>query len=351
MKGKFSLIASAEKDNRLYSCQIYTMFSKKSIYAVLLCFMLVSLSSWGYLVHKTINQIAIYNLPEPLRSFFYKDKLNLIENSPRPDTRRNGDKSEAPKHIIDIEKYGENAINEMPLDFATAIKKYSFDTLAKYGYGPYAVVLEYEKLVNAFKSGNKDSILFHAADLGHYIGDINTPLHTTMNYDGQLTNQKGMHSLWETNVPEYSLTKYQLYNNHKATFLKDPAASIWEATRKSFAQLPAMFAIEKEVSIQFTPETKYSMQMRYGRMTRVYTKEFAAAYSNGISPMVNEQLIASANLLTDFWYTAWVNAGKPPVPFSKDARNNDLKTELNSFKKNQLFIDGLLISKKGKPED
>ena len=142
-----------------------------------------------------------------------------------------------------------------------------------------------------------------------------------------------------------------MYNNHKATFLKDPAASIWEAARKSFAQLPAMFAIEKEVSIQFTPETKYSMQMRYGRMTRVYTKEFAAAYSNGISPMVNEQLLASANLTTDFWYTAWVNAGKPPVPFSKDVTNNDLKTELNSFKKNQLFIDGLLISKKGKPEE
>lgn len=327
------------------------MFSKKSIYLVVLCFLLVGLSSWGYLVHKTINQIAIYNLPEPLRSFFHKDKAYLIENAPRPDARRNGDKTEAPKHIIDVEKYGINAINEMPIDFASAIKKYSFDTLAKHGYGPYAVVAEYEKLVSAFKSGNKDSILFHAADLGHYIGDINTPLHTTENYDGQMTNQKGIHALWETNVPEYALSQYQLYNNHKATYLKDPAASIWEAARKSFAQLPAMFAIEKEVSIQFTPETKYSMQMRYGRMSKVYTKEFAAAYSNGISPMVNLQLITAANLLTDFWYTAWVNAGKPPVPFSKDFSNDGLKTELKSFKKNQLINDGLLISKKGKPED
>lgn len=33
--------------------------------------------------------------------------------------------------------------------------------------------------------------------MGHYIGDLSMPLHTTENHDGQFTNQKGVHFLYE----------------------------------------------------------------------------------------------------------------------------------------------------------
>ena len=36
-----------------------------------------------------------------------------------------------------------------------------------------------------------ERILKYSAGLGHYIGDAHVPLHTTENYNGQLTNQKG----------------------------------------------------------------------------------------------------------------------------------------------------------------
>ena len=176
-------------------------FTKKTVYIFLFSLLLIGSSSWGFLMHRTINQIAIYNLPDPLQSFFYQDMQYLVENAPRPDTRRNTDKTEDKKHIIDIEEYGPNAINEMPLDWATAVKKYSLDTLEKHGYGPYNVIMQLDKLTNAFKSKNKDSILFYAADLGHYVSDMHVPLHLTNNYDGQLTGQKWMNSLWEIFIP------------------------------------------------------------------------------------------------------------------------------------------------------
>ena len=102
------------------------MFSKKSLLNVFLLVALVGLSSWGFLVHRTINQIAIYSLPAPLQSFFHQDMEYLVENAPRADNRKNTDKTEGSKHIIDIEEYGPNSINEMPMDWATALKKYSF---------------------------------------------------------------------------------------------------------------------------------------------------------------------------------------------------------------------------------
>lgn len=326
------------------------MLKRKPIFLALLLVAFIGLSSWGFLVHRTINQIAIYTLPEPLRSFFHKDKAYMVYNSVRPDIRRNTDKTEGSKHFIDLEKFGPNAVNDMPMDWATAVKKYSEDTLKEYGWGPYNAIMQLDNLTKAFKSGNADSIYFYAADLAHYIGDLHVPLHTTDNHDGQLTGQKGMHALWESTLPELTIQQYMLYNNHKATYIKNPAVALWTDLRKAHALLPSMFAIEREVSIQFTPETKYRMQMRYGKETKTYTKDFAEAYAKALGQTINGQLIASANMVTDFWYTAWVNAGKPALATSRDL-NTDLELELNSFKANGLIKDGLLISKKSKPED
>jgi len=326
------------------------MLVRKYIFSAVLLVALVGLSSWGFLVHRTINQIAIYNLPEPLRSFFHKDKTYLVYNAPRPDIRRNTDKSEATKHFIDLEKFGPNAANDMPMDWASAVKKYTEDSLKEYGWGPYNAIMQLDNLTKAFKSGNQDSILFYAADLGHYIGDLHVPLHTTINYDGQLTGQKGLHALWESTIPELTMQDYQLYNAHKPVYLKEPAKALWIDIRKAASLVPTMLAAEKELTTQFTPETKYRTQMRYGKETKTYTKEFAEAYAKTLGVTINAQLIASANMITDFWYTAWVNAGKPDLSTSR-ALNTGLEEELNAFKKNQLIKEGLLISKKSKPEE
>ena len=326
------------------------MCSKKSVLNVFLLVALVGFSSWGFLVHRTIHQIAIYNLPEPMRSYFYTDMDNLVANAPRPDIRRNKDKTEDTKHFIDLEAYGPNAANEMPFEWDAAVKKYGKDSLIKWGWGPYNAMVQLDNLTAAFKSNNKDSILFYAADLGHYVADLHVPLHTTMNYDGQLTGQKGLHSLWETFIPEINLDQFMLYNTHQAKYIKNPAQALWVDIRKANLLVPQMLAIETEVTKQFTPETKYRNQMRYGKEVKSYTKPFAEAYAKALGNTVNVQLIASANMIADFWYTAWVNAGKPQLTLTRDA-NGNLAKELASFKQNKLIQDGLLISKKDKPED
>ena len=323
--------------------------TKKVVYFLVAVIFIVSMSSWGFLVHRTTNQIAIYTLPEPLRSFFYQDMTYLVGNSTRPDTRRNTDKSEATKHFIDLEAYGPNAANEMPLNWDAAVKIYTKDSLLKYGWVPYLIIEQLEKLTAAFKSKDKDSILFYAADLGHYIGDAHVPLHTSINYDGQLTGQKGLHSLWESFVPELTIDQYQLYNPHHTKYIKNPNEAIWADIRKTAVLVPEMLAVEKQVSTNFTSGSKYKTVMRYGRLTEVYTKEFAEAYAKGLGATVNNQLIASANMIADFWYTAWVNAGKPSF-ITRDISLN-LSAELKSFQLNRLIQDELLLAKKEKPEN
>lgn len=304
--------------------------------------------SWGFLVHKTAHQLAVYELPENLQSFFFHHLDYLEYNAVRPDVRRSQDSTEAPKHFIDLEAYGKKAARKMPLKWEDAVAKYSRDTLLKYGYVPYHVIYMKNKLTEAFKSGNKDSILFYAADLGHYIEDAHVPLHTSINYDGQLTNQKGLHALWESMVPELEITNYNLSSTHQAVYLKKPEKAIWQAVRKAHALLPAVFAKEKEVSARFTPAQKFRTQMRRGKEYKSYTTEFAQAYAASLKNTINEQLISSANLVADFWYTAWVDAGRPDLGTlytAKSTEKEDLQKQLNAFRQNKLVQENLLKAK------
>jgi hypothetical protein len=321
--------------------------------SLIICWLLIS--SWGFLVHKTVQQLAIYELPKTIRPFFYQHKDKLVYDAPRPDMRRNQDSTEATKHFIDLEMFGNNAANEMPYDWNEAVKKYTKDSLLKYGYVPYYVVYMKGKLTEAFRTQNKDSILFYASDLGHYISDAHVPLHTTVNYDGQLTNQKGIHSLWESMIPEIEITHYNLYSNHHAAYLKHPDQAIWGAVRTAAALVPEMLAKEKEISLSFTDAQKYRVQIRKGKEYKSYTSDFAKAYAISLKNSINNQLLASANLIADFYYTAWVDAGKPNLDelhkgFS-DSELNDMKKEQKQFKKNVLLASDKLIAKKSSTKE
>ena len=316
------------------------------VFAVIIIFC----SSWGFLVHRTVNQLAIYQLKGDLQEFFFENRENLVYNAPRADTRRNTDSTEATKHFIDLEAFGDSAAWKMPYGWEEAVRLYNKDSLIKYGYVPYHIMYMKDKLTEAFKNKNKDSILFYDADIAHYIGDAHVPLHTTLNYDGQLTNQKGLHSLWESMIPELELNTYNFYVKRKVRYLKNPAETIWNVVRQSHALVPDMLRKELEVSKNFTDSTKYRIQMRRGKESRSYTTAFAKAYSDALKPTINQQLLASANVIADFWYTSWVDAGKPDMEdITKDftkADKKELRYELSAYKKNKLISDSLLIARK-----
>jgi hypothetical protein len=318
---------------------------------VILGLALVTLTgSWGFLIHRTVHQLAVYQLPKSVRPFFHRNMDYLVRESVRPDVRRNTDSTEATKHFIDFEVYGDSAAWKMPHTWDAAVQTFSRDTLLKWGYVPYEVMRMKEALTRAFRTGNKDSILFYAADMGHYIGDVHVPLHTTVNYNGQLTDQRGLHSLWESTVPEIELNSYDLSSRHKARYLPHPEEQVWEALRHSFSLVPGLLQKEKEASTGFTTDQKFRTQVRNGRESRSYTTPFINAYSKLLGKTVNEQLVSTSNMIADMWYTSWVDGGKPDLDrltapaFTKADRKN-LRRELKWYKRDALITNKKLISR------
>ena len=178
------------------------------------------LISWGTFGHEHINRAAVFALPTPLQSFFYNHIDFITQEATVPDLRKHtlSDKSEGPRHFVDLENFG--AMDSLPATLVEAKGKYEDKFLQQNGILPWYMEDLMEKLTKAFKEKKKTEILFIAADLGHYIGDAHMPLHTSSNYDGQLTNQKGIHALWESRLPELYGKGYNFHSND-AKFIEE----------------------------------------------------------------------------------------------------------------------------------
>jgi len=315
----------------------------------LMFILITTLASWGFFVHRTVAQLAVYQLPKKMRRFFYRNMDSIVQQSVRPDQRRSFDSAEAPRHFIDLENYGDSAAWKMPMHWEDALKIYGNDSLMKFGYLPYVIINTKEKLTNAFRKKDPDSILFYASYLGHYIGDAHVPLHVSANFDGQLTNQKGLHALWETIVPQQDLMNYDLYDRHQAHYVADPYAAVWKMIRQSQALLKDVFQEEKNIAAHFTDSLKYRTQSRNGKSFRSYSLSFAREYGAKLGITIRQQLAGTVESVSDFWYTSWVDAGRPDLDeliadgWSKKNKKA-LKQECLDYRHNQLIKEKKLIS-------
>ncbi len=99
---------------------------KKLALSIVALLVIAVFGNWGFLVHRTVHQLAIYQLPKNLNTFFFQNMEYIVKQSVRPDERRNTDSTEAPKHFIDFEAYGDSAAWKMPTTWTEAVKKHSF---------------------------------------------------------------------------------------------------------------------------------------------------------------------------------------------------------------------------------
>jgi hypothetical protein len=291
----------------------------------LICFLALSAHRilWGFYAHQKINRTAVFTLPPEMIGFYKYNIQYITENAVNPDKRRYAVKEEAPRHYIDIDVYGDSAIYKMPRYWFDAVKQYGEDSLQAYGIVPWHVNLVAYQLTEAFKEKDRERILRLSADLGHYIADSNVPLHTTENYNGQLTGQYGIHGFWESRLPELYVQDYDFFIG-QATYIENTQLYIWQAVEQSHAALDSVLSYEKELTTKYQQDEKYSSEMRGNVNTKVYSRDFSRAYHKMLSGQVERQMRKAIKMVGDFWYTAWVNAGQPDL---SDLNSNDFVIE------------------------
>lgn len=301
---------------------------KANIVLLILCAPL--LMSWGFFAHQKINRIAVFSLPPEMIGFYKKHISYITEKAVNPDMRRYVNDAEAPRHYIDLDVYGDSAVYNLPRYWLDAVAKYGEDSLQAYGIVPWHIAAVKHWLTQAFLNQDTDAILRLSADLGHYVGDANVPLHTTENYNGQLTGQYGIHGFWESRLPELFFEEYDLFVG-KADYEPNTQLRAWEAVKEAHLVLDTVLQFEKALTEKFDDSKKYAFEERGQTLVRVYSYNFSRAYHRKLNGMVERQMRKAIKMTADLWFTAWVDGGQPDLKSLMDEPPQEEELKIDSM--------------------
>ena len=274
---------------------------------------------FGFVAHRKITRMAVFTLPPEMLGFFKKHIEYLSEHAVDPDRRAFAIRGEAERHYIDLERYGASPFDSIPRRWTQAVEKFTEDTLQANGVLPWHINLMMIRLTNAFGERDGAMILYHSAQLGHYIADACTPLHTSMHYDGIKPEHKGIHALWESRLPEILSEEFN-YLVGRAEYIEDPLEKAWELVEMSHQMVDSIFLAYEQELEKYLPDKVYSFEVRGQALSQVYSREFALGLNQGMNQMLERQVRRAVKCVGDFWYTAWVNAGQPDLQALESTR-------------------------------
>jgi hypothetical protein len=191
------------------------------------------------------------------------------------------------------------------------------DVFTAHGIVPYHLQAMQRRLTNAFKNDDLESILRISAEMGHYVADACVPLHTTSNYNGQQTNQVGIHGFWESRIPElFAVDEFDMVVG-TATYIDNPVNYFWGLVFDSHKEVDRVLNLEKELSLTYPTDKQYCMEDRMNQNIRTQCAEYARAYHLAMDKMVEDRFRVAVKSVGNSWYTAWVDAGQPSPPVNK----------------------------------
>jgi hypothetical protein len=192
-------------------------------------------------------------------------------------------------------------------------KMHIIDHFSPHGILPYFLPQIYKRLVKAFQEKDVEKILKLSSDIGHYIGDAHVPLHTTKNYNGQLSNQTGIHAFWESRIPElFAEQDFDFVVGH-AESIRDIRSYFWKIIEDSHQCVDSVLRFEKSLSQTTPSDQQYCFEMRLGEVTKLPCKDYAASYHTTLDRQVERRFRSCILSIGSVWMSAWTEAGQPDL--------------------------------------
>jgi hypothetical protein len=270
----------------------------------------VSLSAWGLDVHRFITTRAIEGLPPELKPFYTSRSAFIIEHAVDPDLWRvvnlRSDRGEEdPNHFLDLDGLDEpRPFTGVPRTWDAYVGRYGAERANRNGRLPWRTAEIYQLLVSRFRDVARgtqgyaaDNAAYLSAVLAHYIEDAHVPFHAVASYDGQATNQRGIHSRFET----------ELVMRNRATFKPAPVTirPVGDITEFVFARL-----VESEALVAAVLEAdRAAIEGR-----ELYDDGYFLAFAKGARPIAERRVAESASSVASVIVAAWIEGGRPAMP-------------------------------------
>ena len=250
---------------------------------------------WGKVGHEIVNGNTAKLFPAEMHYFVsWSDYLQAHASD--ADNRKSSDPTEAHKHFIDIDAYPEFVANgRISQSYDSLVAKHGESFVSDQGVLPWAILNCVDSLTNQFRRKDWIKAKQTASDLGHYVADSHMPLHITQNYNGQMTNQRGVHSRYESGMVD----KYQ----SQITITADTAEYISGISNFVFSYIYKNY---KYVDSVLQDDKIATSDAGSTRSDAYYQKLWDLTGNFTIQLLSN-----ASHILASLIYTSWVNAGKP----------------------------------------
>lgn len=253
---------------------------------------------------------------------FYKANIDFLEaHSIDPDKRRYVVEGEAVKHYIDLDHVFDGGVisldsinSKLPFTWQTHMDSLMMLEVSEHGILPWNLLFQFRLLTAAFIRKDANRILTLSAEIGHYASDAHVPLHTTENYNGQLTGQEGIHALWESRIVEEYSNDYTFLGG-KADYLENPQLSIWKIIVQSHILVGEVLSEEQKLRERTKDSRVFSSKFNGWSGDVVFSSYYIEQYNEAVGWLVQKRMVSSAQFIASIWYTAWVNAGQPDLSF------------------------------------
>ena len=255
----------------------------------------VPLAAWGPKGHRIVATLALQDLPPDLAEWFQGRADVFKEHVNEPDHWKASDPQEGPRHYLDCEAYG--GPGRVPLSRAAAERRLGPEAFQHDGQVPWTIQDRVQELAQAFRDGDPDQVAFRAAILCHYVGDISVPLHTTENYDGQLTGQQGVHKRWESGLVE----RLGSWDPEPMPLEPAGADAPFQWLRASYTLVPGLLADDQAASQLGSPDASRN----------AWDSPYWSEFNRRQGPHVKEQLVLAGQRTAEMILLAWESAGRP----------------------------------------
>jgi hypothetical protein len=277
-------------------------FGFKAVACVFVLFLaLFLLTGWGATGHKIINRSGAVELPVEMLGFIQRASM-LADSASNADSRKSRDQSESPKHFIDIDDYPEFTSRSVPHSLDSLIQKYGSARVTADGLIPWATVSAVDSLSAQMQREDWNRVWSTAADLGHYVGDAHQPLHCAVNYDGQLTGNRGIHSRYESTMIDRFQQSISIHPG-QVRYVDRPIDFVFGVIYQSNSYCDSVIEADN-----------YARQISGWSGSGQEPASYYSALWSKTGGFTLMQMQHAADAFADLLYTAWVRAGRPAIP-------------------------------------
>lgn len=258
----------------------------------------VAAGAWAGAQHIQVNKAAGRLVPAEMAGFAAFSRPMALPGI-YPDLWKEADLAETPRHYFEPDRLPPGTdLRALSTNQAVAFAAIGlpYDSV---GIAPWTITELLDRMTEAMRTNDWLLAARCGATMGHYVADLHMPLHCTKNYNGDDTGQSGIHLRWESDMARAFFQPDQM-DPAPAVYLDNPFGAVMDWISNSAALAPEV--LRADLIAKRSANGRIDTERYYRRLW-----ELSGA-------LVGQQLGAASTHLASLWYTAWVDAGKPPVP-------------------------------------